>query len=481
MKVRSAKFNSIIFLSLLITIEIIVAGILTSNTLEIEVEGKLKIASAVCLTSFVVNFIVWSKLCNELLSPYTVFFTVLFVFCCGQCIGWLFDLDMGAKDMWNRVDHGTTKMLLLQGLTYSTIGITCFNLGAVMGTNSDCNYVKGSQWTAEQTTGAFAGISKLLLAIAIPAFVANTYVSINTVIQSGYASIYAFQQSSSILMRLLDMLANYYQPCLLLLLIVYRERRGKRICILAAMLVDVVLNLFIGGRSGAVMSLLAIVLSYHYFVSPFTKKQAIVGAASGYLVIALLNAIADIRDVANKGLSDFLPALAQSFTNVIGEFVGELGWSITSMCWTMNLVPSIYPFRYGMSYIVSVICWVPSAFFSGTHPVVTWGELSTWLQTSLGMAYGPGYTMIAEAYLNFGTWGYVALIVEGFIIAKCIAQVSRKYCEENLLKSTIQIMVIMVLMKSLVRSSVSIAVRQYIFIILPLLMLIKMSSKKIKG
>ena len=478
MTVRYAKFKSALFLFLLIIIEITVSELLTSNSFRIEVAGALKIASAVCLLSFVLNFIVWKKLSNELLSPYTVFLSVLFVFCCGQCIGWLFGLDMGSKDMWNRIDHGITKQLLLQGLLYSTVGITCFNLGAIIGTNCDCYYNGARRWTVEETTNAFTRMSKLLLIIAVPAFVANTYISVNTVIQSGYASIYAFQQTSSILMRVLDILANYYQPCLLLLLIAYRQERKKRRFILLAMLLDVILNLFIGGRSGAVMSLLAIILAYHYFVIPFTKRRAVVGVVVGYFVIALLNAIAVIRDVVNKGLGDFLPALAQSFTNVIGEFVGELGWSITSICWTMNLVPSRYSFRYGMSYIVSILSWIPSGFFPGIHPVVKWGELSTWLQNVLGMTYGPGYTMIAEAYLNFGLWGYVALLIEGIIIAKCIAQISRKCSEENLLKSTIQIMFIMVLMKSLVRSSISIAVRQYIFVILPLLILIRLSIRK---
>ena len=113
----------------------------------------------------------------------------------------------------------------------------------------------------------------------------------------------------------------------------------------------------------------------------------------GYFGIAILNAVADIRDVANRNLLDFFPMLFSSLSNVIGEFIGEVGWSITSVCWTMNLVPGSYEFRHGMSYLVSLISWIPSQFFTGTHPVVVWGELSTWLQKALNMTYGPGYTI----------------------------------------------------------------------------------------
>ena len=144
----------------------------------------------------------------------------------------------------------------------------------------------------------------------------------------------------------------------------------------------------------------------------------------------------------------------------------------------MNLVPSSYPFRYGMSYLVSLISWVPSFFFSGIHPVTKWGELSSWLQTALGMSYGPGYTMVAEAYLNYGEFGYIAMFVEGMIVASVIARVSRKHTEADLLGATYQIMVIMTIMNALVRSSVSFALRQTVLVILPLYILIRVSMKR---
>lgn len=471
-----AKFKAIIITALIIIIEIGLLGCLNNRFLDIEY--SLKLASFICVAGFCVEFVVWYRLTKEIFSPYTVFFVVLFAFCCGQSIGWLFGIDMGMKDMWDRVDHNMSKTLLLSGLTYSMIGISCFHLGAIIGTKCDRSNNMISIGTEIEVTKAFNRISRLLLIICIPAFIANTVVSIGIVVQGGYASIYTFQKSSSIIMRILEILANYYQPCLLLLLIVHRKNKKKRNLIVMAMLIDVVINLFIGGRSGAVMSLLAIVLSYHYFVRRFRLKEALLGGIGGYLGVVVLNAVADIRDVANKSLYDFFPALVSSFSNVIGDFIGELGWSITSICWTMDIVPTNYPFRYGMSYLVSLISWIPSFFFQGIHPVVTWGELSNWLQNSLSMTYGPGYTMIAEAYINFGQWGYIALIIEGIIIGLIIAAVPRVNAERNLLKSTMQIMFIMVLMKSIVRSSVSIAFKNYFFVILPLYIIIRISLKK---
>lgn len=477
MKITTSKFKAILITIFIILIESILSSFI-NNFNGLNIENSLKMISLICVICFCVELIVWIKLTREIFSPYTVFFIVLFVFCCGQCIGWLFGIDMGVKDMWNRLDHNMSKQLLFNGLSYSMIGISCFHLGAILGTNCDKAYCNKTKWTNEEVLTVFNQMSTFLLIITIPAFIANTVVCLSTVSEGGYASIYTFQKSSSTLIKILDIVSNYYEPCLLLLLIVNKEYKQRRRLIVCAMLLDVLVNLFIGGRSGAVMSMLAIVLAYHYFVKTLNMRDSVIGFCGGYIGVAVLNAIAEIRDVANKSLFEFFPIFFSSFTNVIGKFVGELGWSITSVCWTMDIVPNIYPFRWGMSYIVSLISWVPSFIFKGTHPVVIWGELSNWLQEVLSMTYGPGYTMIAEAYINFGYFGYFALIIEGIIIAFFIAQISRKNAEKNLLKSTMQIMFIMVLMKSIVRSSVSIAFRQYIYVILPLLIIIDILLKE---
>lgn len=478
MRITISKLRAIVITVALIIIGCVSNKILGNIAKNNDVEQALIMASAICCIFVLLEFASWIRLTGELLCPYTVFLLVLFLFCCGQAIGWVLHIDMGNKDMWDRIDHNMSKHLLLQGLTYSNIGILFFHLGAIITTKCDRYYSKTAKWSAEEVREAFKGIGKILLIICIPAFLANTYMSVMQVIQSGYAGIYTFQQNSSMVMRFLNILSNYYQPCLLILLIAYNDEIRKRRWIVMAMMLDVIINLFIGGRSGAVMSLLAIILAFHYFVQPFTKRQFALGAVGGYFGIAILNAVADIRDVANRNLLDFFPMLFSSLSNVIGEFIGELGWSITSVCWTMNLVPGSYEFRHGMSYLVSLISWIPSQFFTGTHPVVVWGELSTWLQKALNMTYGPGYTMVAEAYLNFGYMGYIALFAEGMIVSYMIAQISRIDANRNLLKSTMQIMVIMILMKSLVRSSVSIAFRQYIFVLLPLYILIRLSIRR---
>lgn len=86
--------------------------------------------------------------------------------------------------------------------------------------------------------------------------------------------------------------------------------------------------------------------------------------------------------------------------------------------------------------------------------------------------------MIAEAYANFGWYGFIVLVLEGFIIAKVIARTRRQEARSNILGSTFQILVIMTIMKSLVRASLSSAARPILLVLLPMYLLIQYTINK---
>lgn len=449
----------------------------------IDSERTLKIASVICVFSFIIEMILWTKLTKEFFSPYMVFFLVLFMFTCGQSIGWSTGIDMGDKDMWFRSDHGMSTKLLTSGLCYSMMSVGFFHLGAIF-CYSDSNRRNNKRiWDIEYVIKTYQYLGKLLLLIVIPAFIAKTTQDVLAVAAGGYGAYYEVKQSSSKIMTIVSIISEFYQPCMLILLIANRENQQKRKLIVLCMLIDVISALYIGGRSGAVMTCLGILLSYHYFIKPFTKKQVLSVVIISYIAMAILNSIAVIRGAANKSFSDFFSAISSSFTNVIGDFVGEIGWTITSICWTMSLVPSSYSFRYGMSYLVSPLSWMPSFVFGGrsNHPAVVWGNLGDWLMGTLHMGYGPGYTTVAESYINFGWLGLIAMVVEGAVICRLIASVNRKNVEKDIFGATFQMLIIMTIMKSIVRSSISVAMRSAFFVLIPLYLLIYFSLKKGKS
>lgn len=476
MQITSKKLFTIIIVIVILAIECsCVSFAFSMNNLDIDT--ALRTISALSAVFFVVELALWKRISNEMLSPFVVFFITLYIFCCGQSLGWIFGINMGERDLWNRTTYGTTHEVLFKGMCYSMIGITCFFLGAIIQTKLDRPISVKSQFAYEDVINAYKYIGKFMLIICVPAFVANTFQNLMAVSSSGYLGIYANAYNSSPFMRVVGIIADYYQPCMLILLLGYKEDPYKRKLILAAMLLDVIATLYMGGRSGAFMSILGILVAYHYFIHQFQKREIIGIGATGYLTMAISNGISLNRTESGRSLFDIFTGIF-SAKNVVTEFIGELGWNLSSVCWTMNLVPQYYPYRYGMSYLVSLLTFIPSSFFSNGHPIVKWANIGDWLQAALNQTSGPGYTMIAESYINFGWYGFVALVLEGYIISRFIACVPRLNVKDNMLGATFQIIIIMTIMKSLVRASVSASTRTILFVILPLYILLRFSIKK---
>ena len=481
--ISKQKLKTIILMIILIAFQYFAIEELLKASNVLNVDSNLVVASIICCISLLIKIIIWIKISKTLIDPYMIFFIVLFIFTCGQCIGWATGLNLSDKDLWDRVDHGLNRLLLLKGVLYTMISLSFFHLGGILGNNLSEKKHSKKIWTEDQVVRAYKKIGKLLLIFCIPAFAIKTAQDLIAVAIGGYSNYYVVNAGRSLIMSLFSIMADYYQPCMLILFIAYRKNKTYRRGIVVAMLFDVAATLYIGGRSGAVMILLGILLAYYYFIKPFSVKQMIMGGAIGYVVIAFMNGLAKIRGMSGRGLSDFISVLGSSFSNVIGNFIGELGWTMTSICWTMNMVPSDYPFRYGMSYLVAITSWIPSFVFGGkvNHPAVIWSNLSDWLAEAQHMTYGPGYTMVAESYINFGWLGVIPMLIEGFIIAKIIAKVSHKNVSKDMFGATFQILIIMIVMKALVRASLSVALRSCVFTLLPLYIVMKYFLKKGDG
>lgn len=452
----------------------------------INVDRLLTAASTFTWISFLIEIALWRKISGEWFSPYTVFYLVLFLFCCGQSVGWSLGLDMGEQDM---LYHGYSFMnnktldplILLKGMCFSCLGKSCFHLGALIFYRDDLYLKNARRYAPSDVIATYRKLGKLMLFIVVPAFIVQSLRLMLAVQRGGYLAYYdEVGRDASKVVILMDYISNLYLPSLLILLIGYRDSASLRKLIISLMLVDVLIELFIGGRSNAAMALLAVALVYRYFVGPFTKKQIVLGGAFGYVFLALLNFIATTRSNAGRTFGELFLGIFDSFKNVLGTALGELGGTLSSICFTMMLAPSQYSFRYGMSYWVAPLTWVPAFFFPGEHPCVTWGALSAWLTRALNASYGVGYTMFAEAYINFGWYGLIALCVEGAALVRIIARVSQLRANQDIIGSTFQIMVIMIVMKHLTRSSLVTALRFAIFGVLPMYLLVRIVLNSVR-
>jgi hypothetical protein len=93
---------------------------------------------------------------------------------------------------------------------------------------------------------------------------------------------------------------------------------------------------------------------------------------------------------------------------------------MSTVAYTMELVPQIRPFDIGSSYWYAALTLIPNMFWD-VHPSILHGNLSVWLIEIVdpwvaNRGGGIGYSHIAEAYLNFGVFSWVPLILLGTLL-----------------------------------------------------------------
>lgn len=100
------------------------------------------------------------------------------------------------------------------------------------------------------------------------------------------------------------------------------------------------------------------------------------------------------------------------------EAVSEMGGSMFPLAETMRLVPRRSDYRLGTTYLYSLTSVIPNVGFWDLHPAMRYGDLGGWLQRTLDLGYGPGYSIVAEAYINFGRAGFLFMFCFGFVLAR---------------------------------------------------------------
>lgn len=474
-RIKSKKFYLVSIMVITILIQYL-SFMMFKNTLNTEAAIRtVSIETIICL---VVYLLTWKRLSDELLCPYTVFLLVLFIFTCGQTIGWVFNLDMGTTDLLQRFDAGMNNSRVLDGLIYSSISLSFFHTGAIMSSK----VLNFKIWYSSEEV--IKGIKRFILPmmiVVVPCYLFNTIKEIMIVSSMGYLGVYVAEQS--VVSRYVGYISDYMMPCLLLLLIANKDNKIKRNIIFIAMLAVLFISIYSGGRSDFAMGLFAIMLLYHVYIKKIDWKRALLLVAIGYFVMILFVSVAQIREDAGRGISEYFALFGDNSSTALGAIVGELGWNLSSIAWVQMLVPSTEGFRYGLSYLVSLIVWIPSFLFGGdaTNPVNLYGNLASWLQKALNKPYGPGFTMVAESYMNFGHFGVIAMALEGYLIARILARVSNKNANNDLYHSIWQIIIVMVIMKPLVRSSTTAAFHYVFYVLLPLWFLFKYNIMKVRS
>lgn len=162
-----------------------------------------------------------------------------------------------------------------------------------------------------------------------------------------------------------------------------------------------------GHRNVIVMSVIAILISYTFLGRHMRMATVIVIALVGSVV---MSAGRVIRNLNEKSISRVQDALVQQQEEIgpLSSLV-EAGGTIKTVYRTVGVVPSKVPFFLGSTYIDAVLRTVPNVG-SAEGGVFVRVPPSRWLMMTTEpkadrRGHGFGFSIIAEAYMNFGVLG----------------------------------------------------------------------------
>jgi oligosaccharide repeat unit polymerase len=167
--------------------------------------------------------------------------------------------------------------------------------------------------------------------------------------------------------------------------------------------------------------LLAILgILYNYLVKRFTRKWLVIGAVG---ICFLLQVLAIVASFRSSGLNAASKEGVKIENNAAVDAVAEMGGTMFCLIKTENIVPSKQPYRYGKSYVYAFTTLIPNLGFWEIHPAKKESNLGDWLTEELGLGYGTGFSMTAEAYANFGYFGFIAFFFWGWFLANIFGKI----------------------------------------------------------
>ncbi len=383
----------------------------------------LTIMGGVGLAQYVLSYISWRAAGKQLISPYFIFLSVMYVFLTGQSLLYPFGLVCEDRDLYETYTSlfGFGAQEIYRAQVQTLLSLAVFHIAGL-------RYARKKPARAERAgvpdvrvrrqKARMKRLGWTLFAVSIVPFVYDT---VSDMIQSmtyGYGSLYGTNVKIG-WENALSFVAALFVPSVICLFIVYRDKRGVRLFLTGLLLLVVLAVLMTGGRSNAVIILSLLAILYQYLVKPFTKKALLVGAVGGFFFLQVLAYIADTRtsrrsfEVDTAALSD----------NAAVNAVAEMGWTQLCLIKCMQIVPEEQGFRYGKSYLYSLTTVIPNMGFWRIHPAKREAVLGDWLTDYLGVNFGTGFSMTAEAWVNFGVFGFLVFYIWGAVLGRLFGRI----------------------------------------------------------
>lgn len=359
----------------------------------------------------------WKMATGSVFDPYVLFIIAAVLFNGGQAVLEIFNLNQAGL-LANKFEDET----LARTLFLVILCLSSFHLGALL---SAVN-VGGARQNIQKSPRTIAPkylrwVGWALIAISI---LPTMYVlgrSVTVVVSSSYSNLYA-QESSYGINAAPQILMKFLIPgCLFLL--AGSELRRREIVVSGVILLLYSLTLyFLGSRSWSTMPLILYAWIWHHHIRPIPRGLLLtIGALVMFIVFPLIGATRN-AEFSNRSSFEFLLDTFSAIDNPAVASISEMGGSMQTVAYTLELVPAERPIDYGASYFYASLAIIPNLFWD-VHPAVVYGRPSDWLIWEVDpfiarSGGGLGFSFIAEAYLNFGWYSPLVMVFFGFLFGR---------------------------------------------------------------
>lgn len=385
-----------------------------------DIDSQIYLAS-IWLAAMLIFYIwSWGKITQSYFDPYIIFLIVVFLFHGGQAFLETFHYNHNGI-----LDGVFSSNTILNTLWLVIIGISIFHFGALISASNQRNRLVGNKQYATSTASYAKDLRivgyTLLFVSLVPSFLVISGV-IDLVMTSGYSAVFV-QESSYGIDSALQLLAAFLMPASLFLLAGSKYRSAGLLISLVTISSYVVSQLFIGSRLYATMPLIAYVWVWHRCIKRL--PGTIIFGGGCILLFVVFPLIRFTRGIAGgERLSfQFLSNTFFSIDNPVTAIMYEMGTSLNTVAYTLDLVPEMRDFDMGISYLYAISTVMPNLFWA-VHPAIAHGTYGEWLIWTVNqyIAFrggGIGFSFIAEAYINFGWYGApVILGIMGYLFGR---------------------------------------------------------------
>lgn len=249
--------------------------------------------------------------------------------------------------------------------------------------------------------------------VAIPLVIMKTGVALG----GGYHAVRTYEESIPFFINFVEYL---FMPFSILSLLYVSHKR----VLLTFTVIWLILTAYCGDRTVGLSGLLIVsFLNFKNQLSRGERKKAFFKFACILGVLMLLvQAISIVR--SQGSVSDI-----RDDGNPILHFFSELGFSTITLFSMMDIVPSCEDFQNGTGYLAALISGFIPANADPTgiiRELVQYRDIQqVWMDTYFTFKFGLGFSLNAEAYINFGWYGFFSLFIVNYVVFHFLNYFSR--------------------------------------------------------